>query len=278
MPPPPGQFVPSERQTFVPPTVRLEVNAPVVPRMFVAKRPVPVAFVKFRVVKVEDPEAERVFKVVPWVTFKDVPVAPFQRRFEMFPFVAKRFVEVVFVPVAFVQVMFVGLNEVTLKVVAVRFEMKAFVVVVFPKTPFETKMLDPVAFVKFRVVTVVEAADRAPVRVKVVPVAFANVKFWRVVRPETARAAMLAVPVTVRFVVAMFTEVAFLSTPSTKEYEPVAVRFEVIRPPKRVPGGVADAPRWVTEARVSVSVYEGQFVPEERQTVVPPTVVFDGSW
>src|SRR3989338_7572328 len=154
--------------------------------------------------------------------------------------------------------------------------MKAFVVVVFPKTPFVTKMLDPVAFVKFRVVTVVEAADRAPVRVKVVPVAFANVKFWRVVRPETTRAAMLAVPVTVRFVVAMFTDVAFRSTPSTKEYEPVAVRFEVTRPPKTV--AVAVAPRLVTEASVSVSVYEGQFVPEERQTVVPPTVVFDGSW
>ena len=182
-----------------------------------------------------------------------------------------RDVEVVFVPVAFVQVMLVGLREVTLKVVAVRFEMKAFVVVVFPKTPFETKMLDPVAFVKFRVVTVVEAADRAPVRVKVVPVAFANVKFWRVVRPETARAAMLAVPVTVRFVRASFTPVAFLYTTSTRFVLPVAVRFEVTRPPKRVMVVVADAPRWVTEARVSASVDDGQFVPFERQTVVPPT-------
>src|SRR3989344_747539 len=207
------------------------------------------------------------------ITRRFDPVAPLNRRFPKFPFVAKRFVEVVFV-----QVMFVGLKEVTLKVVAVRFEMKAFVVVVFPKTPFVTKMLDPVAFVKFNVVTVVLAAERAPVSVRVVPVAFANVKFWRVVRPETARAAMLAVPVTVRFVVAMLTEVAFLSTPSTKEYEPVAVRFEVTRPPKRVTVVVAVAPRWVTEASVSVSVYEGQFVPEERQTVVPPTVVFDGSW
>src|SRR3989344_4698038 len=35
---------------------------------------------------------------------------------------------------------------------------------------------------------------------------------------------------------------------------------------------VADAPRWVTEARVSDSAEEGgQFVPFERQTVVPPT-------
>src|SRR3989338_6434879 len=212
------------------------------------------------------------------ITRRFDPVAPLNRRFPKFPFVAYRFVLVVFVPVAFTQVRFVGLKEVTLKVVAVRFEMKAFVVVVFPKTPFVTKMLDPVAFVKFRVVTVVEAADRAPVRVKVVPVAFANVKFWRVVRPETTRAAMLAVPVTVRFVVAMFTDVAFRSTPSTKEYEPVAVRFEVTRPPKRVTVVVAVAPRWVTEASVSVSVYEGQFVPEERQTVVPPTVVFDGRW
>src|SRR3989344_2465620 len=169
--------------------------------------------------------------------------------------------------------MFVGLKEVTLKVVAVRFEMKAFVVVVFPKTPFVTKMLDPVAFVKFNVVTVVLAAERAPVRVRVVPVAFANVKFWRVVRPETARDAMLAVPVTVRFVVAMLTEVAFRSTTSIALIEAVfvTVRFEVTKPPKRVTVVVADAPRWVTEARVSASVDDGQFVPFERQTVVPPT-------
>src|SRR3990167_2618726 len=181
------------------------------------------------------------------ITRRFDPVAPLNRRFPKFPFVAKRFVEVVFVPVAFVQVMFVGLKEVTLKVVAVRFEMKAFVVVVFPKTPFVTKMLDPVAFVKFNVVTVVLAAERAPVSVRVVPVAFANVKFWRVVRPETARAAMLAVP--------------------------VAVRFEVTRPPKRVTVVVADAPRWVTEARVSDSAEEdGQFVPLARQTATLPTV------
>src|SRR3989338_7042735 len=209
------------------------------------------------------------------ITRRFDPVAPLNRRFPKFPFVAKRFVEVVFVPVAFVQVMFVGLKEVTLKVVAVRFEMKAFVVVVFPKTPFVTRMLDPVAFVKFRVVTVVEAADRAPVRVKVVPVAFANVKFWRVVRPETTRAAMLAVPVTVRFVVAMFTDVAFRSTTSIALIEAVfvTVRFEVTRPPKRGMVVVADAPRWVTEARVSDSAEEdGQFVPLARQTATLPTV------
>src|SRR3989344_280906 len=202
------------------------------------------------------------------ITRRFDPVAPLNRRFPKFPFVAKRFVEVVFV-----QVMFVGLKEVTLKVVAVRFEMKAFVVVVVPKTPFVTKMLDPVAFVKFNVVTVVLAAERAPVSVRVVPVAFANVKFWRVVRPETARAAMLAVPVTVRFVVAMFTEVAFRSTTSIALIEAVfvTVRFEVTKPPKRVTVVVADAPRWVTEARVSASVDDGQFVPFERQTVVPPT-------
>src|SRR3989344_1705328 len=202
------------------------------------------------------------------ITRRFDPVAPLNRRFPKFPFVAKRFVEVVFVPVAFVQVMFVGLKEVTLKVVAVRFEMKAFVVVVFPKTPFVTKMVDPVAFVKFNVVTVVLAADKAPVRVKVVPVAFANVKFWRVVRPETARDAILAVPVTVRFVVAMFTEVAFRSTTSIALIEAVfvAVMFEVTRPPKRVMVVVEDAPPWVTEARVSDSVVTdaGQFVPFER--------------
>ena len=87
-----------------------------------------------------------------------------------------------------------GLKEVTLKVVAVRFEMKAFVVVVFPKTPFETKMLDPVA-------------------------------------PFQVTRFRLAVPVTVRFVRASFTPVAFLYTTSTRFVLPVAVRFEVTRPP-----------------------------------------------
>src|SRR3989344_5799708 len=132
--------------------------------------------------------------------------------------------------------MFVGLKEVTLKVVAVRFEMKAFVVVVFPKTPFVTKMLDPVA-------------------------------------PFQVTRFRLAVPVTVRFVVAMLTEVAFRSTTSIALIEAVfvTVRFEVTKPPKRVTVVVADAPRWVTEARVSASVDDGQFVPLERQTVVPPT-------
>src|SRR3989344_3525930 len=257
---PDGQLVPFERQTVVPPTKRdvtasevpvapLKVNGP---DRFMAD---PVAFVKFKVVRDEEPalKAPVSARVVP-VPFVNVVPSSVVRP------VTVRFVEVVFVPVAFVQVMFVGLKEVTLKVVAVRFEMKAFVVVVFPKTPFVTKMVDPVAFVKFNVVTVVLAADRAPVSVRVVPVAFANVKFWRVVRPETARAAMLAVPVTVRFVVAMLTEVAFLSTPSTKEYEPVAVRFEVTRPPKRVTGVVADAPRWVTEARGSDAAEEAGHV------------------
>ena len=105
------------------------------------------------------------------------------------------------------------------------------------------------------------------------PVPDRNVKFWRVVRPETARDAILAVPVTVRFVRASFTPVAFRYTTSTRFVLPVAVRFEVTRPPKRVTVVVADAPRWVTEARVSVSVVTdaGQFVPFERQTVVPPT-------
>src|SRR3989344_3561715 len=157
MPPPPGQFVPSERQTFVPPTVRLEVNAPVVPRMFVAKRPVPVAFVKFRVVKVEDPEAERVFKVVPWVTFKDVPVAPFQRRFEMLAFEAYRFVEVVFVPVAFVQVKFVVDRFVTDRLVPVPF----------------TNVNSPMRFV-------VPVTFRFP-RFKLAPVAFPNTREERFV-------------------------------------------------------------------------------------------------
>src|SRR3989344_4642770 len=156
---PDGQLVPFERQTVVPPTKRdvtasevpvapLKVNGP---DRFMAD---PVAFVKFKVVRVEEPalKAPVSARVVP-VPFVNVVPSSVVRP------VTVRFVEVVFVPVAFVQVMFVGLKEVTLKVVAVRFEMKAFVVVVFPKTPFVTKMLDPVAFVKFNVVTVVLAAE-----------------------------------------------------------------------------------------------------------------------
>ena len=107
-----------------------------------------------------------------------------------------------FVPVAFTQVMFEAfsvdpVDRMRLPV-TVRFVAVAFVTIKVEPLMLFAKRLVPVAFVKFRVVTVVEAADKAPVRARVVPVAFVNVKFWRVVRPETTRAAMLAVPVTVR--------------------------------------------------------------------------------
>jgi hypothetical protein len=59
--------------------------------------------------------------------------------------------------------------------------------VAFVKTPFVTKTLEPVAFVKLRVVTVEEPALKAPVRERVVPEAFVNVVFWRFVVPEILR-------------------------------------------------------------------------------------------
>ncbi len=53
----------------------------------------------------------------------------------------------------------------------------------------------------------------------------------------------------------------------------MAVRFEAVRPPKRVTLEVAKAPRFVTEARVSDSAEaEGQPTPFERQIPCPATV------
>ena len=133
-----------------------------------------------------------------------------------------------------------------------------------------------------------------------VPVAFTQVTFWRVVRPVTTRFDMapvpvtfrlvrpsvcpvalfqvtvfrFEVPVTVRVVKAKLSPVASRNTASIARIEPVTVRLETMRPPKSVTVVVAVAPRWVTDARVSVSmVFEvGQFVPSDRQIPLPMTV------
>src|SRR3989344_4677641 len=169
--------------------------------------------------------------------------------------VTPRDVEVVFVPVAFVQVMLVTFKVDPVGMVRLPVTVR-FVVVAFVAVKFDV----------FRFVKLPVAAVRVLETKRFVPVPDRNVKFWRVVRPETARDAILAVPVTVRFVRASFTPVAFRYTTSTRFVLPVAVRFEVTRPPKRVTVVVADAPRWVTEARVSVSVVTeaGQLTPFER--------------
>jgi hypothetical protein len=130
---------------------------------------------------------------------------------------------------------------------------------------------EPVALMKLRFVTVLDPALKLPERTRVVPVAFVNVVFWSVVTPETARAperfnvvpdafvklnvvtvlepalkapvnesvvpeafvyrsvARLEVPVTFKLPVPMLVAEVFART-----VEPVAVRFEVVRPPKSV--------------------------------------------
>ena len=160
------------------------VRFALVPTMFVpikvpAKREVPVAFVKLSVVTVLDP-AERFpvrarvepvalvyerdvtvpFVKLPFVTKMFDPVAPFQERY-----VPKRLVEVVFVPVALVQVRLVGLKD-----EAVRFVKEPFVATMAfaPMDPAYTEV--PVAFVKLSVVTVLDPAERLPVRARLVPV------------------------------------------------------------------------------------------------------------
>ena len=65
--------------------------------------------------------------------------------------------------------------------VQVRFVKVSFVAMRFVNWPVVAKRLIPVAFVKFRVVTVDDPAEKFPVRFKVVPDPFVNVKFWRVV-------------------------------------------------------------------------------------------------
>src|SRR3989338_7740992 len=136
------QFVPFARHTEYPPTESREVEVKPVMLRFVpvafaqTRGPVtfsadPVAFVKFRVVTVEEPA-------------------------EKFPVSAR------VVPVAFVQTTLVEIRLVRPRAVPVAF--------VQTRGPV-TFRADPVAFVKFRVVTVEEPAEKFPVSARGVPVA-----------------------------------------------------------------------------------------------------------
>ena len=129
--------------------------------------------------------------------------------------------------------------------------------------------------------------QRSPVDAKFVEVPFVSVVFWSDVSPETVAVPSVTEPadrvlelndvpvalekpkfVAKKFVVVAFAPVALVKlTPASEELPvtlsvPVAVRLEVVRPPKSVTLEVAKAPRFVTEARVSASaVAEGQPTP-----------------
>jgi hypothetical protein len=64
-----------------------------------------------------------------------------------------------------------------------KFVAEKFVVVTFVNTPFVTKRSPPVAYEKFKVVTVDDPAENSFVITRVVPEAFVKVVFARVVVP-----------------------------------------------------------------------------------------------
>lgn len=69
----------------------------------------------------------------------------------------------------------------------------------------------------------------------------------------------------------MFVPVAFIQARPSIKAE-VALRFDVVTPPKKVTATDVVAPRDVTLAKVSASApAEGQLVPSERQTSKPLT-------
>jgi hypothetical protein len=137
------------------------------------------------------------------------------------------------------------------------------------RVPFTVRALTsrevPVAFVKRNVGAVRSeiVPDAVTVREVVstaVAVAYEVRRF--VISPNEAN----------RFVVVTDVPVARVNVKPWREVVPVAVRSEVSRPPYKRRVEVAKFPLFVTSARVEVSTSTWQFVPFERQTLVPPTV------
>jgi hypothetical protein len=228
----PVAFVKLSVVTVEDPAERLPVRARVEPVALVYEREVMVPFVKLPfVTKMFDPVAPLKERYVPkrFVEVVFVPVALVQVRFVGLKLEAVRFVKEPFVAtMAFapmdpayteVPVVFVKLSVVTVEDPAERLPVRARLVPVppvkerFVMVPFvrfalvptmfvpikvPAKREVPVAFVKLSVVTVLDPAERLPVRARVEPVAFVKLSVWREESAVTE-----SVPVTLKlFVIA----------------------------------------------------------------------------
>lgn len=305
---PVGQLVPLARQTIDPFTNRLvvetvpdpsqEVVALVanklveearVAKLLVVVTLLPRAFVKLRVAIV--PEVELKVVIVP---LSDTKLSSTLNS-------AYRLVLVVFVPVAFVQVIFVterGPVSTRFAIVAVvaliveapsefvtiasvfKFEMVELVASRFAIVPVVAVRVAAVMSVALSVETprfvITPNVANKLVVVTLVAVTDPSSAFQRcVLSPkENARSVVGmrfddTVPETVRVEV---TVRVFAVVPPSSKVAPVAVRLEVVRPPKSDKACEVVAPRAVTEASVSASAVTEHPTPFERQMPTPFTV------